>query len=101
MDARLARASSSWIRPALWLRSAVWTRYPNAPPAMRMASGTTTPNHPNPPIVSIASATMPARMNPTPRTNDAPEEPGSTRLASFSASSLVGGGCPPDLPHER
>ena len=56
-----------------------------------MASGATRPSQPNPPIIIIASATIPARMSPTPRTNDAPDEPGSSRFASFSASALVGG----------
>ena len=91
VEARLARASSSWIRPAFRLRSAIWSPFPREPPAMRITSGATTPSQPNPPIIIIASATIPARMNPTPRTNDAPDEPGSTRSASFSASSLVGG----------
>ena len=69
VEARLARASSSWIRPALRLRSAIWTRSPSEPPAMRMAIGATTPSQPNPPIMIIASAAIPARMNA-----DAPDE---------------------------
>ena len=65
------------------LRSAILIRSLSEPPAMRMASGTTKPSHPNPPIIIIASATIPATMNPTPRTNDAPDEPGSTRSSQL------------------
>ena len=91
VGARLARAISSWMRPALRLRSAILIRSLSEPLAMRITSGTKKPSHPNPPINIIASATIPATMNPTPRTNDAPDDPGSTRRASFSASSRVGG----------
>jgi len=58
---------------------------------MMIASGTKKPSQPNPPVITIASATIPATMNPMPRTNDAPDEPGSSRFASFIASSCVGG----------
>ena len=56
-----------------------------------IAIGTATPSQPKPPASIIRNAAMPARMNPRPRTTVPATEPGSTRSASFNASSRVGG----------
>ena len=73
------------------LRSSISIRFPTQTPPMRTATGTPTPSQANPPMIAITSATIPARMSPTPRATDPPDDPGSTLSASINASVRVGG----------